>query len=165
MKKLIQLSLLLALAFSTNNCASIFSKSTYPFRVTSNPEKADVEIVNRKGKTIFVGKTPATVRLKAGAGYFEREEYTLYISAPGYDEQILPINFKLDGWYLGNILIGGVLGMLIIDPLTGAMYKLEDEYIGVKLTEKVGMQEGVDLDIINFADLSTQDKEHLVRIN
>jgi len=32
----------------------------------------------------------------------------------------------MSGWYWGNILIGGLIGMLVVDPLTGAMYKLPD---------------------------------------
>lgn len=30
----------------------------------------------------------------------------------------------MDGWYWGNILFGGLIGMLAVDPATGAMYKL-----------------------------------------
>lgn len=164
MKSLIRITLLLTIVACSTNCASILSKSTYPFRVTTKPDKADIEIVNGRGKTIFFGKSPATVRLKAGDGFFKRAEYTVYVSAPGYDEQILPVNFRLDGWYFGNLLIGGVIGMLIIDPLTGAMYKLEDEYMSVRLTQKVGSNEGPGLEVINLVDLSPQDKEHLVRI-
>lgn len=32
----------------------------------------------------------------------------------------------MDGWYIGNLLFGGLIGMLIVDPATGAMYKLDD---------------------------------------
>jgi len=30
----------------------------------------------------------------------------------------------MNGWYFGNLAIGGILGMLVIDPLTGAMYRM-----------------------------------------
>lgn len=55
-------------------------------------------------------------------------------SSPGYDEKIVPITFKIDGWYFGNILIGGVLGMLIVDPATGAMWKIETEFLDETLS-------------------------------
>jgi hypothetical protein len=36
----------------------------------------------------------------------------------------------MDGWYIGNILFGGLIGILIVDPLTGAMWKLDDVVYG-----------------------------------
>ena len=33
---------------------------------------------------------------------------------------------EVDSWYFGNILFGGLIGMLIIDPATGAMWKLPE---------------------------------------
>jgi hypothetical protein len=36
----------------------------------------------------------------------------------------------MDGWYIGNILFGGVIGFLIVDPATGAMWKLGDPVYG-----------------------------------
>ena len=41
----------------------------------------------------------------------------------------------MDGWYAGNILIGGLLGLLIIDPATGSMWKL-DESVQVALKQQ-----------------------------
>jgi hypothetical protein len=32
----------------------------------------------------------------------------------------------LDGWYIGNILLGGLIGMLIVDPISGAMFKIAE---------------------------------------
>jgi len=36
-------------------------------------------------------------------------------------------------WYIGNLLFGGVLGMVIVDPLTGSMWRFEEKDISVKL--------------------------------
>jgi hypothetical protein len=44
------------------------------------------------------------------------------------------LDSTLSGWYFGNILIGGLIGLLIVDPLTGAMYDLEPENIEQSLT-------------------------------
>ena len=30
----------------------------------------------------------------------------------------------IDGWYWGNLFLGGILGMLAVDPATGAMWAL-----------------------------------------
>src|SRR5688500_6256145 len=107
------LLLLLTATLLHSNCATIVSKSSYPVSITTTPVGAQVSITDKKGKEIFKGTSPATIKLKAGAGYFSRAEYQVKLSAPGYDEKILPITFKLNGWYFGNILIGGVIGMLI----------------------------------------------------
>lgn len=32
----------------------------------------------------------------------------------------------MDGWYVGNIIFGGLIGLLLVDPITGAMWKLPD---------------------------------------
>lgn len=36
----------------------------------------------------------------------------------------------MDGWYMGNLLFGGFIGFLIVDPATGAMWKLDDNVYG-----------------------------------
>lgn len=43
---------------------------------------------------------------------------------------------KVNGWYIGgNLLFGGVIGWLIVDPATGAMWKLDTNEINVTLNE------------------------------
>jgi hypothetical protein len=38
----------------------------------------------------------------------------------------LTVTGSMSGWYFGNILFGGLIGMLAVDPLTGAMYVLPE---------------------------------------
>ena len=118
--------LLLLVSILHLNCATIVSKSSYPVSIDTNPTGAQVSITDKKGKEIFKGTSPATVKLKAGAGYFSRAEYQVRLSSPGFDEKIVPVTFKLNGWYLGNILIGGLIGMLIVDPASGAMWRIDN---------------------------------------
>lgn len=65
------------------------------------------------------------------------ETYELKFTKDGYQDQIYTIQSGLDGWYLGNILIGGLIGMLIVDPASGAMYRFKrsDRQISMTLTE------------------------------
>ena len=128
-------AIMMASVFLFSSCASIVSKSTYPLSINSSPSNAKVSITDKKGKEIYLGNTPATVKLKAGAGFFSKAEYQVKFSSPGYDDKIVPITFKLDGWYFGNLLLGGVLGMLIIDPATGAMWKIETEFLNETLSK------------------------------
>ena len=70
--------------------------------------------------------TPETITLKSSAGYFKGERYLLTFNKPGHEQQQFTLESGISGWYAGNILFGGPLGLLIIDPATGAMFTLPD---------------------------------------
>ena len=154
----------MASVFLFSSCASIVSKSTYPLSINSSPSNAKVSITDKKGKEIYLGNTPATVKLKAGAGFFSKAEYQVKFSSPGYDDKIVPITFKLDGWYFGNLLLGGVLGMLIIDPATGAMWKIETEFLNENLSKSTASIDP-EMKIMNINEIPENWKNNLVRVN
>lgn len=107
-----------------SGCASIVSKSKYDVAVSSQPTGAKFTVTDHAGGKVFAGSTPTTVTLKASAGYFKKQTYKIKLEKPGYQQQVYVLSSTVDGWYWGNFLIGGFIGMLAIDPLTGAMYKL-----------------------------------------
>lgn len=107
-------------------CASIVSDSRYPVSISSSPSEANFIVMNKKGNTVHAGRTPATVTLKSGAGFFSGETYTLNFDKEGHEPVIATLDSSMDGWYVGNILFGGLIGILIVDPATGAMWKLDD---------------------------------------
>lgn len=146
------------------SCASIVSKSTYPISINSNPQGAEIMITDVKGKDVYKGITPATVNLEASSGYMKKEKYQITLKASGYAEQTVYIQSKIDGWFWGNILFGGLIGMLIVDPLTGAMYKLDDAPINVTL-QKESAEANPTLNIIDINTLPEDMKKNLVRIN
>ncbi|MBS1603308.1 MAG: hypothetical protein JST42_11615, partial [Bacteroidetes bacterium] len=76
------------------------------------------------------------VQLKSGAGFFKKESYTVKFELEGYSPVEMPLECKVNGWYWGNILLGGVIGMLIIDPATGAMYKFATSDLQQNLVPK-----------------------------
>lgn len=157
-------AIFMATVFLFSSCASIFSKSNYPLIINSTPSDARVSIIDKKGKEIYLGNTPATVKLKAGAGFFSKAEYQVRLSSPGYDEKIVPITFKIDAWYFGNILIGGVLGMLIIDPATGAMWKIETDFLNETLSKSTASIDP-EMNILNINEIPDSWENHLVRVN
>lgn len=106
------------------SCASIVSKTSYPVTVDSTPRDANVTIKNRHGEQVYSGKTPALVKLKSGAGFFQNAKYAITISKDGFTSKTVELKATLNGWYFGNIIFGGVIGLLIVDPATGAMYRL-----------------------------------------
>jgi len=111
---------------TASGCASIVGDSQYPVAITSEPEGANYEVRNSAGQLIHSGVTPGTVTLKSGNGYFKSAGYSVKLRKDGYAEAKTTIDSSLSGWYWGNILLGGLIGMLVVDPATGAMWKLPE---------------------------------------
>ena len=81
----------------------------------------------------------------------------------GYETKKVNVECKLNGWYFGNIVIGGLLGFLIIDPATGAMYKLEHD--GIIETLDRSDAGNASLRILDKNQLNEKHQQKLVRIN
>lgn len=76
---------------------------------------------------------------------------------------IVPVNYKLNGWYFGNLLLGGVIGMLIVDPATGSMWKLDTPPLSVTLLKPTAMIEPA-LKILAIDEVSDVVKVNMVQI-
>lgn len=146
------------------SCATILGKSSYPVSINTNPNGATISITDKKGNEVYKGQSPSTVTLKSGGGFFVKAEYQVKITANGYNEMIVPVNYKLNGWYFGNLLLGGVIGMLIVDPATGAMWKLDTPPISVTLSKPTVMNEPT-LKILSVDEVSNAVKQNMVRVN
>ena len=151
------------LLFATS-CASIVSKSSYPISINSTPSEAKITITGKKGIEVYRGNTPATLKLRAGSGFFSKAHYQVKFEKDGYDTKTIPVNFKLDGWYFGNILIGGLIGMLIIDPATGAMYKLDTEFLNETLFQSTASINRTELKVYGINEIPIEWSEHLVMV-
>jgi len=134
MNKLITTSLL-AVSMTFTGCASIVSRSTQTISFKSVPETTQISITNRSGEKVHAGQTPATVTLKKGAGYFKSENYKVTFSKDGFESKTVDIKGSVNGWYFGNIIFGGIIGLLIVDPLTGAMYTLTPKDVNAVLEQ------------------------------
>ena len=121
--------LLTCVALVLCSCASIVSKSNWPVTISSNPSGAKITITNEKtGQAIHVGETPASVVLKSGAGYFKSARYRVDYSKSGYAPATAYLSPSINGWYFGNLVFGGLLGFLIVDPATGAMFRMPADH-------------------------------------
>jgi hypothetical protein len=115
-----------AAALALTGCASIFNGQNQPITIKSVPEGATVVVSNRAGEKVHTGQTPVTVTLQRGAGYFKSEIYKVVFTKAGFAPREITIESSLSGWYFGNILFGGLIGMIGVDPATGAMYTFPD---------------------------------------
>jgi hypothetical protein len=147
------------------SCASIVSKSSWPITINSSPSEAKISIKDKKGVEIYTGSTPATLKLKSGSGFFSKARYQVTFEKVGYEKKVVPVEFKLNGWYFGNIIFGGPIGLLIIDPATGAMFKLETEFLNETLTKSVATADTKELKLLDINKIPTEWKNHLVLVS
>ncbi len=152
-----------AIIIVMSSCATIVSKSTYPVKINSNPRNARISITDKKGLETYTGTTPLTVFLKASAGYFSRARYQLRISSPGYEDRTVFIESSLDGLYFGNILLEALPVLLIFDPASGAMFKIEETHVNVTLRSATSSLEQ-ELNILDINDVPENLKDKLVEI-
>ena len=159
-------TLILSVAVLVSGCASIVSKSSYPVAITSSPDQAEFIITDKSGAKVYSGVTPTTVTLKSGCGFFKSEEYKVTFKKDGFDPQTTTISSTMDGWYLGNILIGGLIGILIVDPATGAMWKLPETVASTLHEHKSANNEaGKKLKVLSYNSIPEKYREHLVLMN
>ncbi|OOF40547.1 hypothetical protein BKK47_03865 [Rodentibacter mrazii] len=165
MKKFIHI-IGLSLTMLLTGCATIVSKSTYPVYIQSEPVGATFTIKNSKGQVVAKGETPKEIRLKASAGYFKPATYILDFQRKGYAKKTVTITATLDGWYMGNIALLSPLGALIIDPLTGAMYKLPSSISTTldKNSQSPKRKTKAQLQILYLDTLTDEQKAQLVAI-
>lgn len=159
------LTLLWAIGLLTfSGCASIVSKTSYRLPINSNPNNARITVLDMKGRTIHTATTPTIVRLKSGSGFFKKAGYLVKFELEGYDTKTVPVHFDINGWYFGNVVFGGLVGLLIIDPLTGAMWKLDTHYISETLQINTAAANPT-LELRDYNTLPSEMKEHLIPIN
>lgn len=129
MKKLFLLFAFCVFSGVISGCASIMCDSSQTIPIKANMEKVDIQIEDKAGNLIFEGQAPTTINLKvAKDGYFNPEKYTITASKDGFRTETKIIDWHVSKWYsLGNLAIGGLIGYLVIDPITGKMYYLDEE--------------------------------------
>lgn len=119
------LGFLVTIPLLTAGCASIFDGGAKSVQINSNPSGAKLTVINRAGLPVYSGTTPTKISLARSSGYFAGEDYTLKFEMAGYAPSEAHVGSTIDGWYFGNIAFGGLIGMLIVDPLTGNMFTLD----------------------------------------
>ena len=129
--------ILFTLSLFFSGCASIVSKSDWPVSIQSNPSGANVGILDENGIVVASGKTPAIITLSAKSGYMQPAKYRFKFYKEGYQETVCSHSARFNGWYVGNIVFGGLIGMLLVDPVTGAMWRIPGP-VQVDLVEASG---------------------------
>jgi hypothetical protein len=122
--RLVSLVFILAVAMSGFGCASIVDGRDKQVKLNSTPPGARVTVFNKSGAQVASETTPAVLRLPRNHGVYTSETYNVRFDLTGYYPSEITIDTKLNGWYFGNILFGGAIGLALVDPMTGAMWTL-----------------------------------------
>jgi hypothetical protein len=117
------------------SCATVLHSRPEPVTITSEPPEARVTITDLRTHQLLVrASTPVVAPLARQAGYLRPARYQVVVEKPGYQPYVLLLQAELEKTYLGNVVAGGPLGLLVIDPLTGAMYALPTRVHAVLVT-------------------------------
>lgn len=114
---------LLAVAFcglillTGSGCATIICGSTQKIPISSTPSGA--KVTADTGTSIV---TPGSIVLE------RKSAHTLVAEYPGRGQQQQKLEKKLNNWVWGNILIGGLIG-LVIDIVSGSINELQPKEV------------------------------------
>ena len=127
MKKILVYAVAFACIISLSNCASIIHGPTQSVDITSQPAGAKIMINDH-----FMGTTPKTLYLRR-KGFMKGEpkgnkEYATKIELDGFYPYEFKIKRQMDGWFLGNLIFGGLIG-IAIDAGNGSMYRLSPDQL------------------------------------
>ena len=102
-------------------------------KLESVPSGANCSVIdNVTGEKVAKILTPAIIPLSISRGYFQPAKYNIECVKDNYLPYNAIVESYISGWYVaGNIFLGGAIGYLIVDPLTGSMWKLKPDVINI----------------------------------
>jgi len=123
MNKYIKLTMILLVVFAVSGCGTIMGVKEM-VNIDTNVSEAEI-LVNG----VSVGEAPGAVIIKP--------KDVVSLKKDGYRDQVVPIFTKFNTWVIGNILLGGIPG-LIVDAATGSMKMIEGNYFKANMKEDKG---------------------------
>jgi len=114
----------------TSSCATVIKGGRETISFSSIPHGAVLEISDKSNMPVARIVTPSVVTLKKGSGFFSGQTYVVNATKEGYMPTGCRIetNLNVGAYVFGNIglsFVGaGLLGFVLVDPLSGAMWNL-----------------------------------------
>jgi hypothetical protein len=151
----------------SGGCATIVHNGPRAIPIASSPPGAKVSIYDRTNKLVMTNTTPFVAQLPVKFGYFKAPTYRLEFEMAGHAPAVVNLDSSVSGWYFGNLAFGGLIGMLIVDPITGAMYNLKPEKIDQPMTPSQAqvVTQGKGLLVILVSQATEQERANMVRLN
>lgn len=148
----------------TTGCASIVTDSTQNVRIDSRPDAAHVTVTDQSGRRVARGETPMSVALDKAAGYFDGQRYEVTLAKEGFDDKTVVLRARPNGWYIaGNLVFGGFIGWLVVDPWTGSMYTLSPGEVSADLRARSAAtaEDGLRVEVVFLRDIPQEDRTRL----
>lgn len=115
---------------TTTGCSTIMNDRIQDVSILSEPSGAHYSIRNQNGEHVRSGVTPDHIKLDAAAGFFDGEKYEVsYVD--GAKKASVELDSDVTGWYWLGFVVWPFTSGLIVDPISGDMYSLADEVMGV----------------------------------
>lgn len=161
---------ILAASLFAGGCASIFNGGNRQISIATQPPGATASVRKSGGNimdVVAVEKTPCKISLDPKKDYFEGQSYTLRLELPGYKVTEVELTPKMSGWYWGNLMLGGLVGMLAVDPATGAMWNIAPDKINRKLVsgQSALIKNKTGFVVVLESELTSAERQHMVRLN
>ncbi|MFQ5958647.1 MAG: hypothetical protein ACE5LF_04690 [Alphaproteobacteria bacterium] len=114
----------LASAIALAGCATIVKGTDQTVAVeTPGVEEAECSLVDNKGMNYYVKSTPDSVVVNRGDG-----PLMITCEADGYKKTTTEFDEKFEGWTLGNVIFGGIVGV-VVDAASGAAQQYPGELL------------------------------------
>ncbi|MFH1362161.1 MAG: PEGA domain-containing protein [bacterium] len=139
LKKLFMGGVVCLLVLSITGCASIFKGDPSMLNIMSSPEKAKVTILGSHTGEKIKKTTPCSVTLNKGS------DYMVKIELAGYESENIVIRREITGWFWGNILLGGLIGM-VIDGSTNNMWEHTPTVINIDLDKLTSLPKTIEIE-------------------
>ena len=120
--------LVLVCTCSLSGCATIVSGRKYEVTMDNSGGATYFSILDNQNRVVHSGVTPQQVTLKSSSAPFQPAKYQVVYAGQDGTQQY-DLNASMNWWTAGNIVIGGVPG-IVIDAASGALWRLQPSVTG-----------------------------------
>lgn len=106
---------------SLAGCATIIHGTSQDVGFSSTPSAATVSVDN-----VEVGKTPVITKLS------RKDNHIIKVQLAGFQPFEATVTRSVSGWVVGNLVFGALPG-LVIDAISGGLYKLTPEQVAAQM--------------------------------
>ena len=117
------LLLILSILIFISSCATIMTGKTQEITFDSEPQGVEVAVNGR-----IIGKTPTTIQLD------KKKDQSVSFKLEGYKTQTRRLETKIQGFFWGNIVLGGFIGSTT-DGITGGMHEYSPNQYYITLSK------------------------------
>jgi hypothetical protein len=107
-----------ALVLGSSSCASIITGATDDILITSSPDGAYFR--TNLGQS---GRTPQSISIP------DDQPLSVSFRLEGYEDQSASVGTRMSAWVLGNIVFGGLIGLVVDVAANGNVHKSDQVHV------------------------------------